>query len=408
MPTRHPEPSDRLTLRAARHMALAAQGLTAARKARRVDRRHVLGVVARTGLLQIDSVNVLARAHELPLFSRLGPYPTQLLYRLAYGPDRQLFEYWGHEASYLPVALQPLMRWRMARAETGQTWGGLARLARDRPEFVAAVLREVEQRGPVRAGDLDDATRVRRGTMWDWSDAKKALEWLFWTGRVSVASRTTSFERRYDLTERVLPAHVLALPTPTEEDAVRELLVRAAASHGVGTARDLADYYRVPISLARPRLHELVEDGRLRLVAVQGWGQPAYVHPQAVRARRAAGAALLAPFDPLVWERSRAERLFGFTYRIEIYVPAPQRRFGYYVLPFLLGDQLVARVDLKADRQAGLLRVPGAHVEAGVDAGEVAAALYAELGLMAEWLGLSDIDVAGAGDLAPALRLAAG
>jgi uncharacterized protein YcaQ len=242
--------------------------------------------------------------------------------------------------------------------------------------------------------------------MWDWSDAKKALEWLFWTGRVSVADRGTNFERRYDLTERVLPTDVLAVPTPSEEDSHRELLALAARSHGVGTVRDLADYFRLPILPGRQRLAELAEEGRLHRVDVQGWNEPAYLHADAALPRWVRGAALLSPFDPVVWERSRAERLFGFHYRIEIYVPAAKRRWGYYVFPFLLGDRLVARVDLKADRQAGVLRALGVFAEPGVDLCEVADALAAELTSMAGWLGLTEVAVSERGDLAPALTTA--
>ena len=404
MPPR-PAPSATISLRTARRIALAAQGLAAPRRPTTVDRRHLRGVIARLGLLQIDSVNVVARAHEMPPFTRLGPYATETLYRMAYGRDRELFEYWAHEASYLPIDRHRLFRWRMARAEQGETWGGLARLARERPDFIAGVLSEVEARGPVRAGELTDGPRERKAAMWDWSDAKKALEWLFWTGRVSVAERVR-FERRYDIVERVLPADVLAAPTPTEEAAHRELLLLAAASHGIGTARDLADYYRLPILPARKRLSELAEDGALHAVEVEGWRDPAYLHPAATRPRKVAGAALLSPFDPLVWQRDRLERLFGFHYRIEIYVPAPQRRWGYYVLPFLLDGHLVARVDLKADRRAGGLLVLAAYTEDQADPEAVAAALASQLRSMARWLDLDAVDVAHRGDLSSHLSAA--
>ena len=399
-------PSSRVSLATARRIALGAQRLAAPRRSTAVGRPQIRRILSATGLLQIDSVNVAVRAHEMPLFSRLGPYPVDLLYRMAYQPRRrELFEYWAHEASYLPVGMHPLLRWRMARAEKGETWGGLARFARERPAFIAQVLAEVEARGPTRAGDLEAGPRVRKNAMWDWSDAKKALEWLFWTGRLSVAERVR-FERRYDLVERVLPPEALAAPTPSEAEAHRALLQLSARSHGIGTAKDLADYYRLPIRLARQRLAELVQDGTLACVTVQGWREPAYLHPDAARPRQARGAALLSPFDPVVWERSRAERLFGFHYRIEIYVPASQRRWGYYVLPFLLGDRLAARVDLKADRTEGLLRVQAAYAEDDVDSEEVAPALAAELSTMAEWLGLSGVAVQLRGDLAPALHAA--
>jgi uncharacterized protein YcaQ len=369
--------------------------------------------IRRLALLQIDSVNVLARAHYLPLFARLGPYDRSLLDRLACHDGmvagrsrRPLFEYWAHEASLLPVELQPLLRWRMARAEAGEgVWSGIARLARERPELVRRVLDEVRDRGPIGVSDLSEAGE-RRGGWWGWNHGKTALEWLFWTGRVTAAGRRGGFERLYDLPERVLPDSVLAEPTPLPADAQRELLRRSAMALGIAAESDLRDYFRLPVQDARARLAELVEAGELVPVAVEGWRQPAYRVAGMAVPRRAEAAALLAPFDPVVWERARTERLFGFHYRIEIYTPAERRRFGYYVLPFLLGDRLVARVDLKADRATGRLLVRSAHGEPGIDAGAVAEALAAELARMSAWLGLDRVVVESAGDLAPPLAQA--
>jgi len=362
-------------------------------------------MVADTQLLQIDSVNVLQRAHYLPGWSRLGAYPTSALDAMAYR-RRELFEYWGHEASLMPIDLHPFMRWRMHRAETGEgLWGGVARLAKEQPELVQHVLELVRERGPLTAGEI--AKEERRSKVdwgWNWSQEKTALEYLFWSGRVATKERR-NFERVYDVTERVLPADVLARPTPTEEEAHRELLLRAARACGVATVSDLADYFRLRNPQARPRVAELVEDGRLVEVGVRGWRHPAYVLPDLVVPRRAAARALLVPFDPLIWERDRTERLFGFRYRVEIYVPAHKRVHGYYVLPFLLGDALVARVDLKSDRQAGVLRVNGAYVEADAPP-ETAVELAAELDGLAEWLGLSGVAVSRRGDLAGALARA--
>ena len=357
----------------------------------------------RVGLLQIDSVNVLTRAHELPAFSRLGPYPRELLAHLTYR-DRELFEYWGHEASLIPTALQPLLRWRMRRARD-EMWGGLRRLARERPDYIDAVEAEVAARGPLRTSDLDRPARTGGG-WWNWDEAKQALEYLFWAGRVAVADRV-NFERRYDLPQRVLPPEVLAVPTPDQDSAQRGLLTVSARAMGVATARDLADYFRIPIREGRARVAELAEDGALLPVQVEGWREPAFLHPAARVPRRVRAAALLAPFDPLVWERSRVQRLFGFHLRLEIYVPAARRRHGYYVLPFLLGEHLVARVDLKADRTARVLRVVAAYLEPGAQPGDVVEPLLAELARMAAWLGLDDVAVADRGDLAPALRTAA-
>ncbi len=390
-----------LSLAQARRLALGAQGFNDARPAGVPDRRALRRVVSRTGLFQIDSVNVLTRAHYLPLFSRLGAYPLSLLDRAAYRSPRELFEYWGHEASLLPVDAQPYLRWRMAEAGTG-AWGGMRRVVEERPEFVEQVLADVRREGPLSAGEIEElhGGRTRKaGPWWDWSHVKLALEYLFWAGDVTTASRR-GFERLYDIPERVLPAAVLAAPTPDRPTAMRELLLRAAGSFGVATERDLRDYYRLPVADAKTGVADLVEAGLLLPVSVEGWRQRAYLHHAARIPRRVDARALIAPFDPLVWERERTERLFGFRYRIEIYVPAPKRVHGYYVLPFLLGDRLVARVDLKSDRQAGVLRVQAAHAEPGAPA-ETAEELAVELEAMAGWLGLSGVDWRGRGDLAP-------
>jgi uncharacterized protein YcaQ len=389
----------------ARRLAIGAQALTGTRPTTEPDRRHLRRVLRHTGLLQIDSVNVLARAHYLPAFSRLGPYQSSLVDRMAF-THRELFEYWGHEAALLPVELHPLMRWRMARAERHiETWGWLVKIAKERPGYVEAIYDEVVARGPVSAGDLaEDQKRGNADWAWNWTDAKTALEYLFRIGRITTASRR-NFERIYDIPSRVLPAAILDLPTPDEADAHRELLLLAARFHGVGTVGDLADYFRIRNPDARPRIAELVEDGRLEQVEVRGWSQPAYTLPDVMVPRRMAGAALLVPFDPLIWERDRTERMFGFRYRIEIYVPAHKRVHGYYVLPFLLGDSLVARVDLKADRAARVLRVQAAWAEPDAP-GHTAEALAAELRLMAQWLELDAVVVEPRGDLSPALAAA--
>jgi hypothetical protein len=389
----------------ARRTAIAAQGLSDRPTVTALDRRHLRRVLKQTSLLQIDSVNVLTRAHYLPAFSRLGPYPTAALDDMAFR-HRELFEYWGHAASYLPVELHPLLRWRMKAAEAGiGSWGRVARLAAERPGYIEAVYDEVVARGPVSAGQV--AEDQKRGTDewgWNWTDAKVALEHLFWAGRITTASRP-NFERLYDIPERVLPRRILDLPTPDRETAQRELLVISARSLGVATLPELADYFRLRVPQARPRVAELVEDDRLIRADVAGWPQPAYLLPDTTIARKTAGAALLAPFDPLIWERGRTERLFDFVYRIEIYVPAPKRMHGYYVLPFLLGDQLVARVDLKADRSARVLLVQSAYGEPGAPA-ETADELAAQLRSMAGWLGLDDVLVRPRGDLAPVLTTA--
>jgi uncharacterized protein YcaQ len=407
-----PRASDAISLAQARRIALAAQGFTDPRPAGAVTMRHLKRVLARTGLLQIDSVNVLQRAHYLPMFSRLGAYPTSLLDRAAYRAPRELFEYWGHEASLIPVALHPYLRWRMAEAHV-HAWGGMRRVAEQQPELVAWVLEEVRDRGPLTAAEIEqDVPRITSQWGWNWSDAKAALEWLFWTGEVTASGRNGAFARVYDLTERALPAAVVNAPTPSEADACRELVRIAALALGVAAEVELRDYFRLPVAGSRQAIAELVDSGELRPVTVAGWRQRAYLHADAKVPRRVRASTLVSPFDPLVWERGRAQRLFGFHYRIEIYVPAAQRVHGYYVLPFLLGDRLVARVDLKADRKSGVLRVPGAWVEAGQPVGEVAEALATSLRELAGWLGLDEVAPAERGDLAvplaEALRVSAG
>ena len=349
-------------------------------------------------VVQLDSVNVLVRSQYLPLFSRLGPYDRSLLDDIAYR-RRELFEYWGHEASLMPVRLRPLFEWRMERADA---WGGMVRVARERPGFVEGIYREVAERGPLAAGDLASPD-ARRSSWWGWGDNKRALEWLFWIGRLAV-TRGRNFERLYDLPERVIPSEVLATPAPPQEEAQRELLAISAQALGIGTERDLADYFRIGLREAMPRLAELVEEGRLLRVAVEGWREPAFLSPGSTIPRRATGVALLTPFDPIVWERSRAERMFGFRYRIEIYTPAPKRTFGYYVLPLLIGERLVGRVDVKADRKAGTLVVPGGFVEDDVRVEEVLEPLARELADMARWLGLERVASGDRGVLGPLLR----
>ena len=383
-------PALRLTKRQARRLALSALGFREARP-ERPGMRQLAGVVDRLGLLQIDSVNVLARAHYVPLYSRLGAYDPALLDRAAYGGKRRrLFEYWGHEASLIRFDLHPLFRWRMERAAKGEgIYGGVAAFAAERRAFVEDVFREVAAGGPISARELAGGGRGR-GSWWGWSDGKRALEFLFWAGRVTTAARR-GFERVYDLPERVLPPEILAMRTPSPEEAQRALIRIAARALGVATATDLRDYFRLDAEDAKVPLPELVEDGALVPVEVEGWKAQAYIEPSVKIPRKIAARALVSPFDPLVWERSRAHRLFDFHYRIEIYTPADKRQHGYYVLPFLLGDRIVARVDLKADRAAGRLLVHSVHVEPGCSPAEIRPALRDELELMARWLGLVDL-----------------
>jgi uncharacterized protein YcaQ len=387
---------ERLSAAEARRVALAAQGFANGRPAR-PDGRALRAVLKHVGLLQIDSVNVLARGHYLTLFGRLGPYPLELVDKAAWYAPRRLFEYWGHEASLLPVTTHPLLRWRMQRAHD-DAWGGMKAVARDRPDLVERVLAEVGERGPVAASEVEEVGSRRGEPWWSWSDTKRAFEFLFWSGLITSARRR-NFERLYDLPERVLPRVVVTAPTPDPDDAQRELVRIAARSLGVAAERDLRDYFRLPLAETRARVAELVEAGELLPVAVEGWSTPTYLWHETVVPRGVDAAALIGPFDSLIWERSRVERLFGFRYRIEIYVPAPKRVHGYYVLPFLLGDRLVGRVDLKADRARGELLVRTAHAEAEAPSA-TAAALAGELRAMAGWLGLERVKVERLGDLA--------
>ena len=391
----------RLTQLQARRIALAAQGFGRPRPTARVSARHVNAVIGRLGLFQIDSVNVLQRAHYLPLFSRLGAYDVGLLHRAAGRAPRRLFEYWAHEAALVDVRLWPALQWRMDDASG--MWGGIQALADEKPEVVSRVLDDVRDRGPLTARDIEqDVASSKDQWGWNWSEAKRALEYLFYTGQVTAAERNAAFERRYDVPERVLPPDVFAAPRLDVHDAHVELVRHASRALGVGTVQCFRDYFRLSPEPTRAAVDELVANGELEPVEIAGWKRPAYLHAEAAKPRRIRGRALLSPFDPLVFERTRTERLFDFRYRIEIYVPAAKRVHGYYVLPFLLGDALVARVDLKADRATGILHVLSAWGEPRAPA-ETAAELAAELHLMAQWLGLSEVHVARRGDLAEAL-----
>jgi len=397
---------DSLSIERARRIALAAQGFADSPPAGRPDRRHLRRVFDRVALIQLDSVNVVSRSHYVAPYARLGPYPRAALDDMAYR-HRELFEYWGHEASLIPMPMYPLFRWHMARATTGDAWGSMTRMHRERPEYIRAILEQVRQRGPLAVSDLEDSgERLRAGWGWNWKAGKAALEFLFWAGEVAVSSRVR-FERRYDVPERVIAPDALDAPEPPTEEAHRRLLAIAARSLGVGTAADLADYFRIRMPEARPRFPELVEEGTLLPVQVEGWTRPAYLHAEVRVPRRVRAAALLSPFDSLVWFRDRLERLFGMRYRIGIYTPAHLRTHGYYVLPFLLGEELVARVDLKSDRKNGALLVQSAHIEDARERAGVVPPLAAELRRFSEWLGLGgDVRVAGRGDLARPLAAA--
>jgi hypothetical protein len=399
-------PRDRLSLQAARRVALAAQGFGRPRPAAEPGTRAVADVVRRLGVVQIDSVNVLARAHYLPILARIGPYDRTRLDDCSGRAPRSLFEYWGHEAALLPVGMHRLMRWRMDRVHD-DAWGGMVRVQREQPGLVREVAEVVRATGPVTSTELDEVfSHIDRGERghwgWNWSAVKRALEYLFWAGEITSAGRDPAFRRRYAAPEAVLPRAALSAPTPTRAQAHRELVAIAAQALGVATAADLADYFRMPTAATREAIRELLDAGQLVEVAVPGW--PTSYAPAGFRVPRAVRAsALLAPFDPLIWFRPRTERLFGMRYRIEIYTPAEQRVHGYYVLPFLHDEQLVARVDLKADRASGRLLVQAAHPEGEVGP-EPVRALARTLRETAGWLDLGEVHVAPVGDLAGRLR----
>jgi len=395
-------PKDSLTAAQARRIALAAQGFATPRPRGPVTKRHLTRLIQQLGVVQIDSVNVVSRTHYLPAFSRLGAYSRDLLEDLAWGRRRPFFEYWAHEASLVPLSTQPLLRWRMQDAHDGVgVWRGVARFRREHADFVEKVLETVSERGALSASELEMGQKGEGG-WWGWSDAKSAVEGLFWTGELTTATRRGSFERVYSLPEKVLPRAILEAPTPQREDAHRALYRIAARAMGVATARDLRDYFRMPVEGAKARIAELVEDGSLKPVLVKGWREQAYMDPAAKRPRRIDAQSLLSPFDNLIWFRERTERIFGVRYRIEIYTPAHRRTHGYYVLPFLEGEALTARVDLKADRKASVLVVQASHAEPW--AGEATPwRLAQELKLMSGWLGLKGVRIEKRGDLAGAL-----
>jgi uncharacterized protein YcaQ len=398
-----------LTAAQARRIAVAAQGFSEPRPGGPITRAHLRRLISRIQVLQLDSVSVAVRAHYAPVFSRLGPYDRDVLDRAAWGhtarSPRLLVEYWAHEAALMAVDDWPLLRWRMRQYRHGR-WGSHIVKANPRlPDDIVAALAEL---GPSTAGQIENhlATTPRRGkgAWWNRSDTKWVAEALFASGRLTTATRV-GFARHYDLTERVLPADVLAREV-AEDDALRELTRRAATALGVATEADIRDYFRLAAGQAKPAIAKLVADGELERVDVEGWSAPAYLPVAQTIPRRDRGTALLCPFDPLIFFRPRVERLFGFHYRIEIYTPAAQRRYGYYVWPFLLDGELVGRVDLKVDRSADALHVVGAFVEPERSPSRVAEALAGDLQTMAGWLGLGGVTVGERGNLAGALSAA--
>ncbi len=382
---------DSLSIADARRIALAAQGFDTARPKTKATQRHVDALIARLGVIQIDSVNVLVRSQELPLFARLGNHDRNAIPKAT--EAQKLFEYWGHEAALLPVDLHPLFRWKMNAARTGKVahWG-LTSFYEENKAFVKRTLKHVTTNGPTTSRELSARTE-KKGTWWDWDEAKVALEYLFLTGQLMSRGRGSDFARIYDTPERVLPQRVFDAATPSERDARKQLLVRSAIAQGVATASDLADYYRQKPASVKPLIAELLEEGELRAVAVDGWTEKAFVHRDAKLPKQLHATALLSPFDSLVWCRPRNERLFNFHYRIEIYTPKEKRKFGYYVLPFMMDGEMVGRVDLKADRASGVLQAHSVHTEKGVKRSSINDALNAELHAMATWLQLDRVQI---------------
>ena len=396
----------RLTAGQARRIAVAAQGLAEPKPSGSVTRAHLRRLISRIQVLQLDSVSVAVRAHYAPVFSRLGPYDRDVLDKAAWSHSarspRLLVEYWAHEAALMAVEDWPLMRWRMREYVHGR-WG--TEIVKKNDRLARDIVAAVAEHGPSTAGQIEahlqSEPRGRKGPWWDRSDTKWVAEALFASGVLTTAHRV-GFARHYDLVENVLPVEVLAREVDDDE-AVRELALRAAGALGVGTEADIRDYFRLAAGQVKPALAKLVADGELEPVEVVGWKAPAYLRAGQIVPRTERGTALLCPFDPLIFFRPRVERLFGFEYRIEIYTPAPKRKFGYYVWPFLLDGRLAGRVDLKADRVAGVLNVVGAFAEPGQDHAAVARALAGELQSMASWLGLGDVALGERGDLVGAL-----
>ena len=381
-----PKRLDELTIVEARSLALAAQGFDKPRSKSKSSTADAVEVIKKLGVIQIDSVNVLVRSQELPLFARLGDHDRNAINKAT--AQNKIFEYWGHEAAILPVEIQPLFRWKMNAARTGKIkhWG-LTSFYADNKAFVKRILKHVEANGPVTARELSTRT-TKKSSWWDWDEAKTALEYLFLTGQLMSCGRGSDFARIYDITERVLPSKILDTPTPTENEARKQLLVRAAKAQGVATLTDLADYYRQKTAVIKPLVNELVEQGDLREVTVDTWVEKAFVHRSAKPPKKLYATALLSPFDSLVWCRPRNERLFNFHYRIEIYTPKEKRKFGYYVLPFMMNGELVGRVDLKADRANSKLLVQSLHTEKGIKRASISGALTDELRALANWLDL--------------------
>jgi uncharacterized protein YcaQ len=396
---------DGLSLSEARRIALAAQGFDRARPTGRVGASHLRRIVRQLGLLQIDYVNVLVPAQYLVPFSRLGPYNPAHLDALVYR-TREFTEQWAREASIVPIERWPLVRHRMDTHD--RRWRALTAFLDRHAVYADWVLNEIRTRGPMTAGDVPepDGSRGKRADFWGWTLAKCALEGHFARGTLGIADRKNPGAARvYDLAERVIPATQYERVVDRTE-AKRELLRLAAQAHGIGTIDDLADYYRIPLREAKRHIADLVTSGDVREVHVEGWREPAYLHRDAALPRRLIAAALLSPFDPVVWYRPRVARLFEFAYLLEIWVPAAKRRWGYYVLPFLCGERLVARVDLKADRTARRLLVLAAYCESHADRETVARALGVELRAVATWLNLLDVSVERRGNFARALAAA--
>ena len=400
---RHIVSFDTLTIAEARRIALHAQGFQGQSRVTKASWPKIAKTVDALHLLQIDSVNVLVRSHYLPLYARLGHYDMAALDKRSYDNEhRHFFECWAHEASLVPLTLHPLLRWRMARARNGDgQYKGMDNFGKENRAYLKSTLAFIEKNGPTRVRDIPGGGKSD-GAWWGWSKGKLALETLFDQGLLTTATRQ-GFERIYDIPERVIPAEVLGLPTPNEADAIRQLVAKSAQALGIATELDLRDYFRLPVAAFKAALAENLEAGILRPVAVDAWKQQGYLHHTAHLPKTAGATALLSPFDPLVWNRARAERLFNFHYRIELYTPEAKRKFGYYVLPFLHGDKIAGRLCLKADRENSTLKVNTAHHEAGVETSSIGPQLDAELKLMAKWLGLEKVVVSKNGNLASAL-----
>ena len=393
-----------LSILEARRLALASQGLVAQRPAGKIGRRHLRQCMKKMEIVQLDAVPVVVRTQYLPFFSRLGPYRQKLFDEIAYRDD-EWFELWAHEASIAPVEIEPYFRFNKVRAANGDTWKGLYRLAIEEPSYIKKVLREVKLKGPLEAKNLSDPQPRKQAGWGPRSKGQLALNWLYRIGEVGIR-RGPNFEKQFDLLDRIVPSRILNLPTPTDHESLMNLLLRSAKAYGIATERDLIDYFRLPTKEAREALVDLVENHQLERVRVESWKEKAYISPQTSIPESSNVCSLVSPFDPIVWNRKRLDRLFDFQYKLEMYMPESKRRFGYYVLPLLVGDRFVGRFDIRNIRDKGALHIKASFLERKVEAEDIAHKVFGELANLAQFLGAQEIRIDRKGNFSLQLKKA--